>query len=425
MNNFIFENSTKVFFGKGCVKEYLSCWADKFGERVLLAYGGCSIKKNGIYEEVTSILEKAGKTVIEFSGIMANPTYEKVLEGAKIARENEVDWILGIGGGSVMDCCKAVSLAAISKKDIWKEYWAKPGIIDFEPLPLGVIVTVAGTGSECNGGAVITNEGLKVKTGRDYPKCNPKFALMDPEYTYTVPVRQMVSGSFDILSHIMETYFSEPDVSNVSDDISEALMRNVIQNLRVAIKNPEDYTARSNLMWDATMAENRVIKLGKKCDFECHQMEHQIGAFTNCNHGEGLAVLHPVYYRHIYKYGLKKFVRFAENVWQIRRGDMTDEALAEAGVNALADFIREIGLPTSLKELGVTEDIDLREIADSCNLSVGSYKKMTHEEILEIFRECIYIWGIRNAQKKEMLFCGDFSNLFLCSVCLQRYRCRQ
>ena len=389
MNNFIFENSTKVFFGKGCVKEYLSCWADKFGERVLLAYGGCSIKKNGIYEEVTSILEKAGKTVIEFSGIMANPTYEKVLEGAKIARENEVDWILGIGGGSVMDCCKAVSLAAISKKDIWKEYWAKPGIIDFEPLPLGVIVTVAGTGSECNGGAVITNEGLKVKTGRDYPKCNPKFALMDPEYTYTVPVRQMVSGSFDILSHIMETYFSEPDVSNVSDDISEALMRNVIQNLRVAIKNPEDYTARSNLMWDATMAENRVIKLGKKCDFECHQMEHQIGAFTNCNHGEGLAVLHPVYYRHIYKYGLKKFVRFAENVWQIRRGDMTDEALAEAGVNALADFIREIGLPTSLKELGVTEDIDLREIADSCNLSVGSYKKMTHEEILEIFSECI------------------------------------
>ena len=330
------------------MKEYLSCWADKFGERVLLAYGGCSIKKNGIYEEVTSILEKAGKTVIEFSGIMANPTYEKVLEGAKIARENEVDWILGIGGGSVMDCCKAVSLAAISKKDIWKEYWAKPGIIDFEPLPLGVI-----------------------------------------EYTYTVPVRQMVSGSFDILSHIMETYFSEPDVSNVSDDISEALMRNVIQNLRVAIKNPEDYTARSNLMWDATMAENRVIKLGKKCDFECHQMEHQIGAFTNCNHGEGLAVLHPVYYRHIYKYGLKKFVRFAENVWQIRRGDMTDEALAEAGVNALADFIREIGLPTSLKELGVTEDIDLREIADSCNLSVGSYKKMTHEEILEIFTECI------------------------------------
>ena len=389
MNNFIYENSTKVFFGKGCVKEYLSCWAGKYGERVLLAYGGGSIKRNGIYQEVVEILEKKGKTVIEFSGIMANPTYEKVLEGAKLARENHVDWILGVGGGSVMDCCKAVSLAAVSKKDIWHEYWEKPGIIDFEPLPLGVIVTVAGTGSECNGGAVITNESLNIKTGRDYPKCNPKFALMDPEYTYTVPVKQMVSGGFDTLSHIMEIYFSEPDANNVSDDISEALMRNVILNLREAIKNPEDYTARSNLMWDATMAENRIIKLGKKCDFECHQMEHQLGAFTNCNHGQGLAVLHPVYYRHIYKYGLSKFVRFAENVWKIDRGDMTDEEVAEAGINALKDFIKEIGLPTSLRELGISEKTDLKRIADSCNLSVGSYKKITHEEILEIFKECM------------------------------------
>ena len=389
MNNFIFENATKVYFGKGCVKEYLACLTKQYGDTVMLCYGGGSIKKNGVYEEVMSILTAAGKTVIEFPGIMANPTYAKVLEGTKLARENNVGLLLGVGGGSVMDCCKAISIAARYKGDVWKDFWERAGSFDFEPLPLGVIVTVAGTGSECNGGAVITNEELKIKTGRDYPQCNPLFALLDPTYTYSVPEFQMASGGFDILSHIMETYFSDPDAANVSDDISEALMRNVIQNLRVAIKNPEDYTARSNLMWDATMAENRVIKLGKKCDFECHQMEHQIGAFTNCNHGEGLAVLHPVYYRHIYKYGLKKFVRFAENVWQIRRGDMTDEALAEAGVNALADFIREIGLPTSLKELGVTEDIDLREIADSCNLSVGSYKKMTHEEILEIFTECI------------------------------------
>lgn len=190
MNNFIFENVTKVYFGKGCVKEYLSCLTGKYGEKILLAYGG----------------------------------------------------------GSVMDCCKAVSMAAVSTKDIWEEYWAKPGIVDFEPLPLGVIVTVAGTGSECNGGAVITNEALKIKTGRDYPKCNPKFALMDPEYTYSVPIKQMASGGFDILSHIMETYFSEPNEDNVSDDISEALMRSVIKNLRDAIRNPEDYTARSNLM---------------------------------------------------------------------------------------------------------------------------------------------------------------------------------
>lgn len=387
MNNFIFQNATKVYFGKGCVKEYLACLS-KDADTILLAYGDGSIKQNGIYQEVMGILEKAGKTVVEFSGIMANPTYQKVLEGAKLARENNVGMILGIGGGSVMDCCKAVSLAARYKGDIWENFWERPGVIEVDPLPLGVIVTVAGTGSECNGGAVITNEEKKIKTGRDYPKLNPVFALMDPTYTYSVPQKQMVSGGFDILSHIMETYFSEPNEDNVSDDIMEALMKSVIRNLRRSIQNPEDYTARSNLMWDSTMAENRVIKMGKKCDFECHNMEHQLGAYTNCNHGCGLAVLHPTYYRHIYKAGLPKFVRFAENVWGIARNGKSDEELALAGIQFLADFIKEIGLPTTLRELGVADKAQLKEIADSCGISAGSYKKMTHDEILEIFQEC-------------------------------------
>lgn len=388
MNNFIFENGTRVVFGKGCVKEYLGCFSRHFGETVMLAYGGGSIHKNGIYEEVVSILKAAGKRVVEFSGIMSNPTYEKVLEGAKLARENNVDLIVAVGGGSVMDCCKAVSLAAKYDGDIWDDFWARPGFIDFEPTPLCVIVTVAGTGSEMNGGAVLTNTEKKIKTGRDYPKCNARLALLDPTYTYSVPKMQMVSGGFDTLSHIMEIYFSEPDEPNVSDDIAEALMRGVIRDLRAAIQNPQDYTARSNLMWEATMAENRIIKLGKKTDFECHMMEHQLGAYTNCNHGAGLAVLHPVYYRHIYKDGLSKFQKFAVNVWGISPDGKTDEELACAGVEALADFIQEIGLPTTLRELGVNETIDLEAIANSCNLAPGSFKKMTHEEILEIFKEC-------------------------------------
>ena len=239
-----------------------------------------------------------------------------------------------------------------------------------------------------NGGAVITNEALKIKTGRDYPKCNPKFALLDPTYTYSVPKKQLVSGSFDILSHIMEIYFSEPNEDNVSDDIAEALMRSVIRSLRAAIQNPQDYTARSNLMWDATMAENRILKLGKRTDFQCHQMEHQLAAYTGCNHGAGLAVLHPVYYRHIYQDGLSKFQKFAVHVWGISPQDKTEEKLARAGVEALADFIKEIGLPSTLGELGVDESIDLKAIADSCNLAPGSYRKMTHEEILKIFQEC-------------------------------------
>ena len=227
-----------------------------------------------------------------------------------------------------------------------------------------------------------------MKTGRDYSKLNAQFALMDPTYTYSVPKKQMVSGGFDILSHIMETYFSEPNEDNVSDDIMEALMCSVIRNLRAAIQNPEDYTARSNLMWDSTMAENRIIKMGKKGDFECHNMEHQLGAYTDCNHGCGLAVLHPVYYRHIFKNGLAKFKRFAVEVWGIDPAGKTDEEIALAGIEALENFILEIGLPVTLRDLGVNEETDLKAIADSCACVPGAYKVMTHEEILEIFKEC-------------------------------------
>lgn len=387
MNNFIFENSTKVCFGKGCVKEFLACKLKPYGNNVMLAYGGNSIKRNGIYDEIKNILENEGKNIVEFSGIMPNPTYKKVMEGAALAKSNNVDVILAVGGGSVMDCCKAVSMAAAYDGDIWSDYWEKAGVIYFEPVPLGVIVTAAGTGSECNGGAVITNEDKKIKTGRDYPKCNPKFALMDPEYTMSVPKLQTASGGFDILSHIMETYFSFPDEDNVSDDISEALMKSVIKNLPIVLENPKDYTARSNLMWAATMAENRIIKLGKKCDFQAHQIEHQLGAFTDCNHGCGLAVIHPTYYRHICKDGLTKFKRFAVNVWSISENGKTDEEIALAGIDALYDFIKKIGLPTTLRELGLNDKNILPEIAASCNASPGSYGNMNKEKILEILNE--------------------------------------
>lgn len=387
MNNFIYENKTKVFFGRGCVKEFLTCLVKDY-DTIMMGYGQGSVKRNGIYDEVLGILMREGETVVEFPGIMPNPTYKKVMEGVKLARAHQVQMILGIGGGSVMDCCKAVALAARYKGDAWENFWDRKGIVDFEPIPVGVIPTTAGTGSECNGAAVITNEEEKVKIGYDYPKCNPEFALMDPAYTFSVPKEQMVSGAFDSLSHIMETYFSGPDRDNVSDDVAEALMRNVVRNLRTAVKDQEDYTARSNLFWNSTLSENRLIKLGKKGDFGCHLMEHQLAAYTDCNHGEGMAVLHPVYYRHIYRDGLKKFVRFARNVWEISGEGKSEEALAEAGIDALADFIREIGLPATLRELGMKDRKQLGEIAESCHFSPGSYRKMTSGEILEIFQEC-------------------------------------
>ena len=261
MNNFIYENSTKVYFGQGCVKEFLSSLT-RDSRNILLASGLRSAKKNGIYDEVLNILMADGKNVVDFSGIMPNPTYQKVLEGIDLVKKKDVDLILGIGGGSVMDCAKAVSLGARCSGDPWENFWGRKGIVDFPPVPVGVIPTTAGTGSECNGAAVITNEKTKVKIGYDYAKCNPVFALMDPVYTYSVPEKQMVSGAFDSLSHIMETYFSEPDEQNVSDEIGEALMRSVIRNTLQAVLNPEDYTARSNLMWTSTLSENRLIKLG-------------------------------------------------------------------------------------------------------------------------------------------------------------------
>lgn len=387
MNNFIYENSTKVYFGQGCVREFLSSLT-RDSRNILLACGERSAKQYGVYDEVLNILMADGKNVVDFSGIMPNPTYGKVLEGIQLVKSYDIDLILGIGGGSVMDCAKAVSLGARCNGDPWENFWERKGIVDFAPIPVGVIPTTAGTGSECNGAAVITNEKTKVKIGYDYAKCNPVFALMDPVYTYSVPEKQMASGAFDSLSHIMETYFSEPDEQNVSDEIGEALMRSVIRNTLQVVKNPKDYTARSNLMWTSTLSENRLIKLGKKGDFGCHLIEHQLGAYTDCNHGQGMAVLQPVYYRHIYKDGLKKFARFAANVWHVPEEGRSEEEMAERGIEELTEFIHEIGLPATLRELGVRDKSVLKKVAGSSHYSMGGYRKLNSEEILDILTEC-------------------------------------
>ncbi len=384
MNNFIFENRTKVYFGKGSVKEYLGCLLKKYGHTVMLAYGGGSIKRNGVYDEVMGILNVQGKTVIEFSGIMPNPTYQKVQEGAKLARENHVDLILAVGGGSVSDCCKVISAQAKLDEDIWEMQYTKH-TYPSEFIPLGTIVTVFGTGSEMNNGAVITHEEKKIKGALWGAQAD--FAFLDPMYTLSVPFGQVISGAFDTLSHAMETYFGKPDENNLSDDLSEAVMRSVIRNIRILLKEPDSYEARSELAWASAMAENGVLKIGKVTDFQAHMIEHQLGAYTNCNHGKGLAVIHPVLYRHICKAGAMRFARFAQNVWGIAPKE-TEEATAFAGVEALAAFIKEIGLPTTFAELGIPEDTNLRSVADSTNITPGCCKKLTHDEIYEILLEC-------------------------------------
>lgn len=384
MNNFIYENKTKVYFGKNGVKDNLSALLANYGNTVLLAYGSGSIKRNGVYDEVTAILHDAGKTVIEFSGIMPNPTYAKVQEGAKLARDNHIDLILAVGGGSVSDCCKIVSAQANLDEDIWEMQTVKHALPN-KFIPLGTIVTVFGTGSEMNNGAVITNEDKKIKGALWGAQAD--FAFLDPTYTMSVPMKQVISGAFDTLSHAMETYFGKPDDNNLSDDINEAVMRSTIRNIRVLLTDPENYDARSELAWASAMAENGILKIGKVTDFQCHMIEHQLGAYTNCNHGAGLAVIHPVLYRHICKDGAARFARFARNVWGIAPLS-NDEETALAGVEALTAFIKEIGLPTTFAELGIPADSDLRAVADSTVLTAGCCKKLTHDEVYEILQEC-------------------------------------
>ena len=332
------------------------------------------------------ILAQAGKTVVEFGGIMPNPTYAKVQEGAALCREQKVDFILAVGGGSVIDCCKIVSAQAKLDEDIWElEFTKRQFPTDF--IPMGTVVTASGTGSEMNNGAVITHEEKKLKAG--VLGAYNTFAMLDPEYTMSVPFRQVMSGAFDTLSHAMETYFGKPhDHNNLSDDISEVVMRSVIANMRLLLADHDSYEARSELMWASAMAENGILKIGKTTDFQCHQMEHQLGAYTDCNHGQGLAVLHPALYRHIYKEGTPKFKSFAVNVWGVDPSGKTDEETARLGVEALADFIREMGLPTTFEEMGIPADTDYQAIAQSCNLTAGCCKKLTHEELYQIFTEC-------------------------------------
>lgn len=390
MENFVYEYPTKVYFGKGAAGQHLPGILADYGPNVLLAYGGGSIKRNGVYEELTGILQAAGKTVTEFAGIMSNPTWAKVQEGARLARERKIDLILAVGGGSVVDCCKIVAAQAVTDEDLWDLEMVRHKMPAKAPIPLGAVVTASGTGAEMNGGAVITNEEVKIKGGMF--AAAPRFAVLDPAYTLTLPRMQVLSGAFDTLSHAMETYFGRSDRDNVSDEVAEAVMRSTVTNMRTLLGDLNDYTARSNLMWTSAMAENGILKVGRLTDFECHQIEHQLGAYTDCNHGQGLAVIHPAYYRHIYKSAVPKFARFARNVWGIDPAGKTEEEAAQAGILALEAFILECGLPTKLSQLRSRAEITpalLRQVADSCNLLPNGYKQLTHDEVYDILMECL------------------------------------
>ena len=381
MNTFTYSYPVKVYFGEGAALQALAQELPKVGKTVMLAYGGGSVKASGVYDELKNALTQAGKDVVDFSGIMPNPTYAKAQEGAKLAKERGVDFILAVGGGSVIDCCKVISAQAVLEEDIWSmEY--ESGKFPTAGIPMGAVVTASGTGAEMNSGAVITYE-EKVWKGPVVGTC-ASFAVLDPAYAATVPPMQVLSGAFDTLSHAIETYLGTSDKDNVSDDVALAIMKNTVVNMRRLLVDINDMQARGNLMWDSAMAENGILKVGRLTDFQAHQIEHQLGAYTDCNHGQGLAVIHPAYYRHILNDAREKFTRFAKEVF--------GAATAEEGIEALTAFISECGLPTKMSQLKSRVEITpqvLRQVADTCNLIKCNPRPLSRDEIYEILCECL------------------------------------
>ena len=388
LGNFSYCNPTKLYFGEDALSN-LSTELKKYGQNVVLIYGGGSIRKNGIYDEVMDILQKEDKNVAEISGVMPNPTIEKLYEGMEIARAHKADFLLAVGGGSVCDYAKALSVSVNCDEDPWEKYYIKFEEPSCETLPVGCVLTMVGTGSEMNAGAVITNPKEKLKIGHVFAdeKIMPRFSILNPRYTMTLPHKQMVSGIYDIFNHICEQYFSGED-DNTSDYLSEGLMKSVIHASRIANQDPQDYEARSNLMWAATWALNTLVAKGKSTDWMVHMLGQSVGACTDATHGMTLAAVSLPYYRHILPYGIPKFARFAVNVWDVEAAGKTEEAIASEGLAAMESWMRELGLTMNLTELGATEAM-LPDLVKGTIILTGGYKPMDQTEILEIFKESL------------------------------------
>lgn len=382
LGTFSYTNPTKLYFGEDAL-DSLPRELARYGDRVLLAYGGGSIKKTGLYDEVRGILEAAGKEVFEVPGVMPNPTVEKLYAGCAVTRDNDVDLILAVGGGSVVDYAKAVSVSAWCDEDPWEKYYARLEEPDNRIIPVGSVLTMTGTGSEMNGGSVITNRATKQKIGHVFgEEVFPKFAILNPRLTFTVPRYQMVAGIFDAMSHILEQYFSGDD-DNTSDYLAEGLMRSLVHSSRIAAVDPEDYEARSNIMWTSAWALNTLIAKGKSTDWMVHMIGQAIGAYTDATHGMTLSAISPAYYRLVMPYGLPKFARFATAVWDVDASGKTDEETAAEGLERMEDWMRELGLVMSISELGVTDDM-IDGIADGSFVMDGGYHVLDRDEIVAV-----------------------------------------
>ena len=383
VKDFVYQMPVKVYFGKNSVKRYLKDELKHYGKNIMLAYGQESIKRNGIYDEVIEVLGECGKNIIDFPGISANPTYEKVLDGIKLYKENNVDLILAIGGGSVIDCCKVICSGTEINEDIWEAQLEK-GVIPENMGNFAVILTLSGAGAEMDCLGAITYEKRHEKKTLTGPYA--KFVIEDPNYIMTVPLKVFMPGVFDSLTHCMETYFGK--TTNVSDLLNEGLMKDIIYNMRELIHGNDSLEVRSNLMWDSSLVQTFLFNVGKPGDFQAHKIENALGAYSHGTHGQQLAVIQPAYYRAVYKGDISKFARFSRVIMEIHDKD-SEENIALKGIEALEKLIKEAQLSTTFTELGyeLTEDI-ARTVSQTCEISNTGPRELTREEIYELLLRC-------------------------------------
>ena len=393
MRDFIFRNPVKIYFGKGQAR-HIAQEVERVEGAVLVVYGGGSIKRNGAYDDVMAALAGTGRKIIELPGVTPNPRLDKALEGVRLVKGHGVGLILAVGGGSVIDCAKFISLGSGigDDEDLWDDYIETGKPAPEGLIPVGVVLTTAATGSEMGDAAVLTNWERNRKLGYTSFPLMPRFSVLDPSYLMTLPAEQTVYGFEDMFCHTCEQYFSYPVDDNLSDEIAEGIQRHILRSWRACLSDPKDYEARSNAMWDSTLALNRIISRGKEEDWVTHGIEHALSAYTDIAHGAGLAVVHPHWMAYVYLVNdevTARFARWAVDVWGVTPTGKTDRMVAEEGIDRYVDFLRRVGAPLTLSEAGVPDDpASLDKYADHAGEAGGSFVQIHRDDARAILEAC-------------------------------------
>ena len=387
MQNFIYQNTTKIVFGKG-TEEEVGEYTAKHGSKVLLHYGGGSIKKYGTYDKVVKSLEKAGIEYVELGGVEPNPKLSLVHKGIELAKEESVDFILAVGGGSVIDSAKAIAVGYFYDGDVWDFYYNNVEIT--EALPVGVVLTIPAAGSESSTSSVVTKMDGMYKRSIGTELVRPKFAIMNPEITFTLPDYQTACGAVDIMAHIMERYFTNTDNVEYTDRLSEASLKTIINNTPKVLEDNEDYAARAEIMWVGSNAHNGLLGTGREEDWSSHGMEHELSGIYDVAHGAGLAVVFPAWMEYVYQHDLERFAQFAHRVWDVDPDFKDLEWTAQQGIKKTKEFFSDIGMPVTLAELDIPAD-RLEEMAEKAteNGSIGSFVELDTEDVLKIYKSAL------------------------------------